>query len=203
MLLDLMGTTPPEISPLVTKFCATLSDAAPEYVVVRPEGKAGYCHPNVKKKVDEEGGEIVYGRMIWLGKAMIEAEWHAVWQKDGCLVDVTAKPDGEGRILFVRTNEAWDGKAVFPNIRKLLTNDPRVHQLIAMQESLERNATRKDDGRLQFDLAPTIRTFTNMPARKLRRNDPCPCGSGKKFKKCCIERNSLVISSGAMKGDAR
>lgn len=24
--------------------------------------------------------------------------------------------------------------------------------------------------------------------KKIGRNDPCPCGSGKKFKKCCIER---------------
>jgi hypothetical protein len=24
------------------------------------------------------------------------------------------------------------------------------------------------------------------PFRKVRRNDPCPCGSGKKFKKCCL-----------------
>jgi uncharacterized protein YecA (UPF0149 family) len=22
---------------------------------------------------------------------------------------------------------------------------------------------------------------------KLGRNDPCPCGSGKRFKKCCLE----------------
>ena len=24
--------------------------------------------------------------------------------------------------------------------------------------------------------------------RKIGRNDPCPCGSGKKFKKCCITK---------------
>jgi hypothetical protein len=24
-----------------------------------------------------------------------------------------------------------------------------------------------------------------MPPKKLSRNDPCPCGSGKKYKKCC------------------
>ena len=24
-------------------------------------------------------------------------------------------------------------------------------------------------------------------APKVGRNDPCPCGSGKKYKKCCIE----------------
>jgi uncharacterized protein YecA (UPF0149 family) len=23
-------------------------------------------------------------------------------------------------------------------------------------------------------------------AAKIRRNDPCPCGSGKKYKKCCL-----------------
>src|SRR5205823_5260501 len=26
------------------------------------------------------------------------------------------------------------------------------------------------------------------PLRNIGRNDPCPCGSGKKFKKCCIDR---------------
>jgi SEC-C motif len=28
------------------------------------------------------------------------------------------------------------------------------------------------------------------PLRKVGRNDPCPCGSGKKFKKCCLNAAS-------------
>ncbi|MBU3912866.1 MAG: SEC-C domain-containing protein [Nanoarchaeota archaeon] len=24
--------------------------------------------------------------------------------------------------------------------------------------------------------------------RKIGRNEPCPCGSGKKYKKCCLEK---------------
>jgi hypothetical protein len=28
--------------------------------------------------------------------------------------------------------------------------------------------------------------WPGMRAAKMRRNDPCPCGSGKKFKKCCL-----------------
>lgn len=28
------------------------------------------------------------------------------------------------------------------------------------------------------------------PKRKVGRNDPCPCGSGKKFKKCCIRKQA-------------
>ena len=26
-----------------------------------------------------------------------------------------------------------------------------------------------------------------MAGRKIGRNDPCPCGSGKKYKRCCLE----------------
>jgi hypothetical protein len=29
---------------------------------------------------------------------------------------------------------------------------------------------------------------------KIGRNDPCPCGSGKKFKKCCMRENVVITS---------
>lgn len=28
-------------------------------------------------------------------------------------------------------------------------------------------------------------------SKKIGRNDPCPCGSGKKYKKCCLDRNQI------------
>ncbi|MBN2579118.1 MAG: SEC-C domain-containing protein [Pirellulales bacterium] len=28
--------------------------------------------------------------------------------------------------------------------------------------------------------------------RRVGRNDPCPCGSGKKFKRCCGARNYVI-----------
>jgi hypothetical protein len=35
--------------------------------------------------------------------------------------------------------------------------------------------------------APRIReeSLSRMPRRKLPKNAPCPCGSGKKYKHCC------------------
>ncbi|HLD77418.1 MAG TPA: SEC-C metal-binding domain-containing protein [archaeon] len=30
---------------------------------------------------------------------------------------------------------------------------------------------------------PAVR---NASGQKVGRNDPCPCGSGKKYKKCCL-----------------
>src|SRR5260370_27762800 len=32
---------------------------------------------------------------------------------------------------------------------------------------------------------------TPAPA-KIGRNDPCPCGSGKKYKRCCMEREATL-----------
>jgi hypothetical protein len=34
------------------------------------------------------------------------------------------------------------------------------------------------------------------PQRRIGRNDPCPCGSGKKFKKCCLTSASDSLSLG-------
>ncbi len=31
--------------------------------------------------------------------------------------------------------------------------------------------------------------YADSKTRKIGRNEPCPCESGKKFKKCCIFRN--------------
>ncbi|BCK86457.1 photosystem I assembly protein Ycf3 [Sideroxyarcus emersonii] len=33
-----------------------------------------------------------------------------------------------------------------------------------------------------------------MTTAKISRNDPCPCGSGKKYKQCCLERDKSAVS---------
>jgi len=35
------------------------------------------------------------------------------------------------------------------------------------------------------DVPPPLQPLRN-PLRNIGRNDPCPCGSGKKYKKCCL-----------------
>ncbi len=51
---------------------------------------------------------------------------------------------------------------------------------------------RPDDDDFTFDSSKTIeslnklRHLTPRTTAKIGRNDPCPCGSGKKFKKCCL-----------------
>jgi uncharacterized protein YecA (UPF0149 family) len=40
----------------------------------------------------------------------------------------------------------------------------------------------------EMNVPPTERQRAMM---RVGRNDSCPCGSGKKFKKCCLFRNRL------------
>lgn len=43
----------------------------------------------------------------------------------------------------------------------------------------------KKDGRWYFTDGALVNNTYRREAPKVGRNDPCPCGSGKKFKKCC------------------
>ncbi len=44
---------------------------------------------------------------------------------------------------------------------------------------------KKEDGRWYFVDGKIIRGQFKRQGPKIGRNDPCPCNSGKKFKKCC------------------
>jgi uncharacterized protein len=64
----------------------------------------------------------------------------------------------------------------------------------AAKEDQERWATSPEDAGLAFADTPLpfVDPFTFVdPLKGVGRNDPCPCGSGKKFKKCCLDRGSL------------
>jgi preprotein translocase subunit SecA len=57
-------------------------------------------------------------------------------------------------------------------------------------EDFTRNIQRKKDkemAELQFagGGSGTVEKKQAISAKKAGRNDPCPCGSGKKYKKCC------------------
>jgi uncharacterized protein YchJ len=48
-----------------------------------------------------------------------------------------------------------------------------------------------------LDWVDSLGTPYHDPLRKVGRNDPCPCGSGKKFKKCCLNAASDSAHPGA------
>ena len=60
---------------------------------------------------------------------------------------------------------------------------PMAEKLREAFGSLTETDDWEDDSDAEMD--DTIVIPPDSPVRKVGRNDPCPCGSGKKYKKCC------------------
>jgi hypothetical protein len=51
------------------------------------------------------------------------------------------------------------------------------------------DSTDPDFDELSEDEPPSPSVPTINPFKTVGRNDPCPCGSGQKFKKCCLDKS--------------
>jgi hypothetical protein len=213
---DINTTTPKTITSVVEDFCRSIAPDTPVYVPIHPEPNAqiGECFFNVQEKVAASGGDIVYGWNIWeWPRVYIEAEHHAVWRSpDGDLIDVTPQPDGEGRILFLPDQDKvydWEGHKRTDNRRQAIADDPLVEEYLKLSAEMVTYMESNSTGRIvtlqKEDILPLLakqndllgyikkkysRTSGRASSNKIGRNDPCSCGSGKKYKKCCLLANA-------------
>ena len=67
-------------------------------------------------------------------------------------------------------------------------NDAQLRQEASRKKTdMSRMSMRRDDGSAEAAAAAGRQERSNQPVhveKKVGRNDPCPCGSGKKFKNC-------------------
>ena len=64
---------------------------------------------------------------------------------------------------------------------------------LAPKQEVKREKVAKETGTTAASAAPVKKT----PVRKDKKvgpNDPCPCGSGKKYKKCCMQKDKAISS---------
>lgn len=184
-------TTPPEITEPILRLCNLIvPEAQPFYVEVNPMPGAepSDCFPNVERCVEKFGGKRILGRAIWqYANILVEAEAHAIWeQADGQLVDITPHVYGERKILFLRDQSmVYDGMRK-PNIRLALTDSPLVKEQIELCNEKDHILSESvGPVRLPVALASRIDCITKQFHTVVGRNEPCPCGSGIKYKKCC------------------
>ena len=67
-----------------------------------------------------------------------------------------------------------------------------VKLLFTLQVKREAMPEREQVAKPTSESGPSDGSLANQPraAKKPGRNDPCPCGSGKKYKKCCGQNES-------------
>jgi len=97
-----------------------------------------------------------------------------------------------------KSSRAWAERAEWHGIRILKTvgggtdeNKGQVEFVVSYtenglkQEHHELSSFRKKEGVWYFEAGKTMPKPVYRAEPKTGRNDPCPCNSGKKFKKCC------------------
>lgn len=196
-------TTPRKLGTDVMEFCRGINaDAAPFYIPVKPapDAQPSECFNNVADRVARDGGSLVYGWLIWeWPRVFIEAEHHAIWEKDGMLVDITPPINGEEKILFLpdpASTYDFAGQKRRINIKKSLGRFTSVPDWIRAADLLQRTIEVHSVGN-QFTinrdrlsmLARNVQqslgaVFIDL-ARNTGPNERCFCLSSKKFKKCC------------------
>ena len=101
----------------------------------------------------------------------------AVFQKADALA-----LQGDEAVAFQLLDQALESK---PNWRFFLTDVASPAQLTAQFANLYNELLRRLG---RTDRASLHTAFLGAP-KKVGRNDPCPCGSGKKYKKCCLAKH--------------
>jgi len=97
--------------------------------------------------------------------------------------------------------EVRDRADILERLGNLCTEQGRLEEAAAFRRESEsvRTGGRSFSPRTGFDFGETGVSTEQPPAvavpavsRKIGRNDPCPCGSGKKYKKCCLPKDEAA-----------
>lgn len=103
-------------------------------------------------------------------------DWSPLWiSQPAWMAAFTRLGSAEGLALTEKhgDTEVWLGQ-ILPSLQK-------IHAFWLEQRAAVSGGQVVDD----FGFGTQAQTTQTRTAPKVGRNDPCPCGSGKKFKKCC------------------
>ncbi len=153
------------------------------------------------------------GRIVWVDASnwWLHLEAHCVWRTpSGTLIDPTAKVDRETDIIFVAEPLVWDERMI-PSRYNVFSDDPIVRELCELAVEWQGVLSRRPPGqeiplhsmipeekdlfrrkaanemRLAPELMASLMAMNSGETfQRVGRNEPCPCGSGKKDKKCCL-----------------
>ena len=142
----------------------------------------------VKKAYETKENEVGSEMMRYLERMMVLQVVDSQWKDHLLAMDhlkegIGLRGYGQRDPLVEYKKEAFDmfsemsGRISFEIISRLFK--------IQVQRSQEAEITRTRKTNLNYNRGDSVSTQPVKKGNKVGRNDPCPCGSGKKYKKCC------------------
>jgi SEC-C motif-containing protein len=157
------------------------------------------CHCGSGQTFDECCGLILSGKAgAATAEQLMRARYSAFAEQDVDFISNSLHPnhrhdhDAEATRRWA-ANSDWLGLEIVSVEQGQEPDEEGVVEFIATfkekgvtRHHHERSRFRKEDGRWYFVDGDMVLPQTRVnEGPKVGRNDPCPCGSGKKFKKCC------------------
>ena len=134
-----MYNLPEELKPFIDNLKSELgltNDLIAIPITPTSWAEAGSCFENVARVVAEAGGTAKYGWILHTEPYMIAAEFHAIWEKDGELRDIT--PDDDQRVncrlLIVDEVHKFGGERI-PNVMVNLTGSRLIDDYIKLKNA--------------------------------------------------------------------
>ena len=91
---------------------------------------------------------------------------------------------GLGAYAYFYASKAEDSSAAVDKLFPGIASD-NIEELTVKNDTGEVTSLKKVDGKWMYAEGSLAGTTVVRASRKVGRNDPCPCGSGKKYKQCC------------------
>lgn len=203
-----MNTVAPlRLQQRILDFCKAISPEQPVLLNVTPTpfSKVSECFQNVATQVEEKGGEVVHGWLIWDWPAVFtEAEFHAVWKSpDGTLHDITPAFDGDQKVVFLRDNSREFRDRRVDSIRVAASGNRIINDFIKLCEANHlRYGQVRNGATLEGREATLYDNFNKAKELMVQaitsganRNAQCACGSGERYKRCHEEKIQDLISA--------
>jgi len=113
-------------------------------------------------------------------KRSLDPKWHPTFDEQGTR-EWSEKADWQGlTVLSTKGGQAGDDEGEVEFVARFLMDGEE-------QQLRERARFRKREGKWGYvdGKVKSTQEPVKSAGPKVGRNDPCPCGSGKKYKKCC------------------
>lgn len=106
--------------------------------------------------------------------------FYDVGDEEDFLKDLNDEKQYDYKEEVPKTLEEWYKGMKWQNSKEEYEDDEESYEID--------HADRRDDVPTYEEMKKMLTSTDETPRPNVGRNDPCPCGSGKKFKKCCLSK---------------
>ena len=160
--------------------------------------KSGLCPCGSGKKYDECCGAIISGaKKAETAEELMRSRYSAYVAHEIDYIVKTCTSD-EQNAIDVEETRKWSEESEWQGLKIIRTEKGGSNDKEGVVEfsatysrkglrdvHLERAFFKKANGEWLYDRGELVPTTVVRQGAKIGRNDPCPCGSGKKYKHCC------------------